>query len=79
MDAKGRSIDNICIERFWRSIKYEDIYIQGYQTISEARKGIGEYMSTYNKRRLHSAIDYCTPDETYANAVNDSHFLQETA
>lgn len=79
MDAKGRSIDNICIERFWRSIKYEDIYIQGYQTLSEARKGIGEYMSTYNKRRLHSAIAYCTPDEAYTNAVNDPLFLQEAA
>lgn len=79
MDAKGRSIDNICIERFWRSIKYEDIYVQSYETISEARKGIGAYMKTYNQRRLHSAIAYCTPDEVYANAVNDSQFMQKVA
>ncbi|MDQ6962652.1 MAG: IS3 family transposase [Mariprofundaceae bacterium] len=79
MDAKGRSIDNICIERFWRSIKYEDIYVQGYETISEARKGIDAYMKTYNQRRLHSAIAYCTPDEAYASVVNDSLFLQNVA
>ncbi len=61
MDAKGRSIDNICIERFWSSIKYEDIYIQGYNTINEARKGIAQYVDKYNKKRLHSDIDYFTP------------------
>jgi len=79
MDAKGRSIDNICIERFWRSIKYEDIYVQGYSTINEARKGIGKYMSKYNQERLHSAIDYSTPNEVYSKAMNDDVFYQEAA
>ncbi len=77
MDAKGRSIDNICIERFWRSIKYEDIYIQGYNIINETRKGIGQYMDKYNKKRLHSAIDYFTPYEAYSKAMNDDVFYQE--
>ena len=71
MDAKGRSIDNIVIERFWRSIKYEDIYPSGYSNIEEARKGIGEYMDTYNSERLHSALDYLTPDEAYYKGVNN--------
>ena len=63
MDAKGRSIDNIVIERFWRSIKYDDIYPSGYSTIQEARAGIKEYMDIYNSERLHSALNYLTPDE----------------
>jgi len=79
MDAKGRSIDNICIERFWRSIKYEDIYIQGYTTINEARKGIRAYMDKYNEKRLHSAIGYFTPHEAYSKAMNDDVFYKEVA
>jgi len=79
MDAKGRSIDNICIERFWRSIKYENIYVQGYRTINEAKKGIGEYINQYNEKRLHSAIGYSTPNEIYSKAMNDNNFYQEAA
>jgi putative transposase len=71
MDAKGRSIDNIVIERFWRSIKYEDIYPSSYTTIKEAKIGIGEYINIYNSERLHSAIDYLTPDEAYYKGVNN--------
>ena len=79
MDAKGRSIDNICIERFWRSIKYEDIYVQGYKSIKEARTGIKRYMETYNSERLHSAIDYKTPNSAYLKAVNDNVFYLEAS
>jgi putative transposase len=71
MDAKGRSIDNIVIERFWRSIKYENIYPSSYQTIKEARDGIKEYIEIYNKERLHSSIDYLTPDEVYYKNINN--------
>lgn len=71
MDAKGRSIDNIVIERFWRTLKYEDVYPASYKDIEEARKGIDEYINIYNKERLHSAIDYLTPDEAYYNCAND--------
>ena len=71
MDAKGRSIDNIVIERFWRSIKYEDIYPSSYRNIKEAREGISEYMNIYNSERLHSAIDYLTPDEAYYQGANN--------
>ncbi|MBL0686545.1 MAG: IS3 family transposase [Sulfurospirillum sp.] len=71
MDAKGRSIDNIVIERFWRSIKYEDIYPSGYHNIKEAREGIKKYIEIYNTQRLHSAIDYLTPDEAYFKGENN--------
>jgi putative transposase len=84
MDAKGRSIDNIVIERFWRSIKYENIYPSSYKDIKEARIGIREYINTYNKERLHSSIDYLTPDEAYYKGVNNKCYnakevLQEVA
>lgn len=71
MDAKGRSIDNIVIERFWRSLKYEDVYPSSYNNIKEARAGIDEYIKIYNSERLHSALDYLTPDEAYYKCAND--------
>lgn len=77
MDAKGRSIDNIVIERFWRSIKYEDIYPSSYSNIKEAREGIKEYIENYNSQRLHSAIDYKTPDEAYYGCVNNKCYNDE--
>ena len=77
MDAKGRSIDNIVIERFWRTLKYEDVYPKSYTTLKEAKEGIGEYMQTYNAHRLHSAIDYQTPDEAYFGITNMEDFRRE--
>jgi putative transposase len=74
MDAKGRSIDNIAIERFWRSIKYEDIYLNSYQTIKEARNGIKDYIEIYNKERLHSSIEYLTPNEAYYKGINNKRY-----
>lgn len=74
MDDKGRATDNIVIERFWRSLKYEDVYPNSYSTIKEARIGIGEYIKTYNTQRLHSALDYQTPDEVYYKGVNNKRF-----
>ena len=71
MDAKGRSIDNIVIERFWRTLKYENVYPSSYTNIKEARVGIGEYIDIYNKERLHSALDYLTPDEAYYGCANN--------
>lgn len=69
MDAKGRSIDNIVIERFWRTLKYEDVYLKGYETLREASKGIGKFIHYYNTRRLHSSIDYQTPSQAYKAAA----------
>ena len=72
MDGKGRATDNIAIERFWRSLKYEDVYPQRYSTLKEARAGIGEYIKMYNSERLHSTLDYQTPDEVYFKGVNNT-------
>lgn len=66
MDGKGRCMDNIFIERLWRSLKYEDVYLRAYATGSEARLGIGRWIDGYNARRPHQALDYRTPDEAYA-------------
>jgi len=81
MDGKGRSIDNICIERFWRSIKYEEIYLNDYKSMSELRYSINQYMEKYNSRRLHSAIGNKTPNEVYFKAINniDNDLLQKVA
>lgn len=65
MDSVGRAIDNIIIERFWRSIKYEDIYLSDYQTIQEVKIGVHKYMNFYNNKRLHQSLDYMTPSEIY--------------
>jgi putative transposase len=74
MDAKGRSIDNIVIERFWRTLKYDNVYPSGYNTIKEAKKGINEFINTYNKERLHQSLDYNTPDEMYFKGINNYEF-----
>ncbi len=65
MDGKGRCMDNIFVERLWRSLKYEDIYLRAYATGSEARLGIGRWIAGYNTTRPHQALGYRTPDEVY--------------
>ena len=72
MDGVGRATDNICIERFWRSIKYEEIYLNEYKNIKVLHQAIEKYINSYNKKRLHSAIDYQTPNEVYYQAINNS-------
>ena len=74
MDGKGRSIDNICIERFWRTIKYEEIYLNDYKSMSELRYSIDNYIVKYNSRRLHSAIGNKTPNEVYDTFINNLEF-----
>lgn len=71
MDGKGRATDNICIERFWRSIKYEEIYLNEYKNIKSLNRSIEKYINKYNTRRLHSTIGYKTPNEVYYQAVNN--------
>ena len=65
MDSKGRAIDNRIIERFFRTIKYENIYPYEYSSLLQVKKGIGEYIQFYNYRRLHQTLDYLTPAEVY--------------
>jgi putative transposase len=65
MDGKGRWIDNVVIERFWWSLKYEDIYLHAYRDGPRLRQGLKAYMHRYNYERLHQTLDYMTPDEVY--------------
>lgn len=65
MDGKGRWIDNVFIERLWRSVKYEEVYLKAYQTLKEARQSLHSYMVFYNQNRFHQNLDYRTPDEVY--------------
>jgi putative transposase len=69
MDGKGRWMDNVFIERLWRSLKYECVYLQAFETGTEARKGIGDWIDFYCALRPHSALAGLTPDEAYAGAA----------
>jgi putative transposase len=69
MDGKGRVFDNIFIERLWRTVKVEEVYLRDYQTVAEAKYYLGRYFELYNNRRLHQALGYRTPAEVYAVAV----------
>jgi putative transposase len=61
MDGKGRFLDNIFIERLWRSLKYEEVFIKAYGSVIEARRGIGDWLRFYNEERPHQALGYRTP------------------
>jgi len=65
MDGKGAWRDNVFIERFWRTLKYEEVYLKAYQSVAEARSSIGRFLEFYNGRRPHSALDRRTPDQAY--------------
>ena len=65
MDGKGRATDNVFIERVWRSLKYEDVYLHAYATLAEAHAGIGKWIRFYNVRRPHQSLDNRTPMEVY--------------
>jgi putative transposase len=66
MDGRGRALDNIMVERFWRSLKYEDIYIKDYCSVEELTKGLKKYIYEYNNKRPHSTFEYHTPQEVYS-------------
>jgi len=65
MDGKGAWRDNVFVERLWRSVKYEEVYLRAYDSVSEARASIAKYLAFYNERRPHSSLDARTPDEAY--------------
>ena len=76
MDGKGRWMDNVFIERLWRSLKYEQVYLSEYATGSEARAGISWWMDFYNQRRPHSSLEDQTPDEAYTRRAAQSAGLR---
>jgi putative transposase len=65
MDGRGRAFDNIFVERLWRSVKYEEVYLKDYRTVSEARAGLQLYFPFYNQQRIHQALDYRTPHSVH--------------
>jgi putative transposase len=77
MDGKGRALDNIFTERLWRTVKYEEVYLHGYQTPKQAHTGLTTYFDFYNYRRPHQSLDYLTPAEVFfANTFVNSHAQQ---
>lgn len=72
MDGKGRCLDNVVVERLWRSLKYEEVYLHAYETVPEARKGIGAWLGFYNDERQHQSLGYLTPREVYEASRRDS-------
>jgi putative transposase len=69
MDGKGAWRDNVFVERLWRSVKYEEVYLRAYDSVSDARASIGRYLDFYNGRRPHSRLDGTTPDQAYFNPL----------
>ena len=69
MDGKGAWRDNVFVERLWKSVKYEEVYLRGYDTVGEARASLGRYLDFYNRLRPHSSLDRRTPDEAYFNTL----------
>ena len=68
MDGKGRALDNVFVERLWRSVKYEEVYLKDYQSVSEAIEGLSRYFDFYNRERLHQALGYRTPESVWLAA-----------
>ena len=69
MDGRGRALDNIFTERLWRSVKYEEVYLNEYLTPRQARQGLSRYFDFYNHERPHQALDYSTPATVYFKPV----------
>jgi putative transposase len=73
-DGRGRALDNVFVERLWRSVKYEEVYLKDYQTVSEARNGLKDYFQFYNYERYHQSLDYKTPYSVYRSDHSPSLF-----
>jgi putative transposase len=69
MDGKGRWVDNVFVERLWKSVKYEEVYLHAYDSVSQAREGLQRYFKFYNERRPHSSLDGKTPNSVYFNSL----------
>ncbi len=69
MDGKGRCMDNIFVERLWRSLKYEEVYLNAYAPVAEAKAGIGAWLAFYNEERQHQSLGYRTPRQIYQKGL----------
>jgi putative transposase len=77
MDGRGRALDNIYVERLWRNVKYEDIYLRGYETMSEVMLGLTRYFAYYNQQRPHQSLAYKTPHEVYRTGLNGGAYIPD--
>jgi len=77
MDGRGRALDNIFVERLWRNVKHEDVYLKGYATMGELRAGLGEYFAFYNAERPHQALAYRTPREVYRSGSDGGAMIAD--
>lgn len=73
MDGRGRAFDNIFVERLWRSVKYEEVYLKDYQNVGQAKEGLRNYFEFYNHERLHQSLGYKTPESVYRQGLNTSN------
>jgi len=73
MDSAGSYMDNVFVERLWRSVKYEEVYLKVYESVAEARAGIGAYLNFYNNERPHQALDYRTPAQVFEEGWGQAH------
>jgi putative transposase len=76
MDGRGRCLDNVFVERLWRSVKYEDIYLHGYEAVRPLQQGLERYFSYYNGERVHQSLEYRTPAEVYGAGGSRGAFLE---
>ncbi len=76
MDGKGRALDNIYVERLWRSLKYEDIYLKSYESVPELKEGIRKYFNFYNSERFHQSHEYLTPEVMYESFSIREDFIK---
>lgn len=67
MDGKGRALDNIFVERLWRTVKYEEVYCRAYESFTEAKDSLGKYFKFYNNKRMHQSLGYRTPEDVFIN------------
>ncbi len=72
MDGRGRAFDNIFVERLWRSVKYEEVYLKDYGNVSQAREGLSAYFKFYNRERLHQSLGYKTPETVYRQGIKQA-------
>ena len=79
MDGKGSWMDNVFIERLWRSLKYEEVYLKAYESMIEAKKEIGHWLTFYNQERLHETLNYVTPDEVYLESLRKQAKTKQVA
>ena len=75
-DGRGRCMDNVFVERLWRSIKYEEVYLKAYQNGTEARRGIGAYLAFYNQERPHQGLGYRTPGQVFLAMSPERRLLE---